>query len=90
MFTLFGEKKLPFSVSSRYIANYDSTVASYTDEQLARVASARLNASCALRLADCDLVKIKTYGSFTESGYTMSSQVVFLKDVGIVSEFSVE
>lgn len=90
VFSLLGEKKLPFSVSSKYIANYDSTVASYTDEQLTRVAASRLGAACALRLAECDLVKIKTYGRFTDDGYTMSSHVVFLKEVGKPAEFTVE
>ena len=68
MFSLFGEKRLPFSVSTKHIAEYEVTSESYTDEQLVRVASERLNAMTLTRLAECDLLKIKTDGAYTESG----------------------
>jgi len=90
VFSLFGEKRLPFSVSTKHIAEYEVTSESYTDEQLVRVASERLNAMTLTRLAECDLLKIKTDGAYTESGYSMSSYIVFLTDVGRVSELLVE
>lgn len=90
VFSLLGEKRLPFSVSTKHLAEYDVTRESYTDEQIVRVAGERLNAMTLARLAECDLLKIKTDGEYTDNGYSMTSYIVFLTDVGGVSKFSVE
>ncbi len=90
VFSLFGERRLPFSVSIKHLAEYDLIGESYTDEQMVSVASDRLNAAVLTRLAECDLLKIKTDGKYTDTGYLMSSHIVFLTEVGAAIEFAVE
>ena len=90
VFSLFGEKKLPFSVSSRYALEYEVSPERYTDEQIVRIASDRLNIKTLALLSGADLLKIKTSGKFTDTGYTMQSDIVFCRDVGLESKFTVE
>ena len=90
VFSLLGEKKLPFSISTRYAVEYDVSPESYTDEQIVCIASDRLNIKTLALLSGADLLKIKTSGEFTDTGYTMQSDIVFCRDVGLKSEFTVE
>lgn len=90
VFSLFGERRLPLSVSTKYIVEYDVTCESYTDEQIVSIARERLNSMMLARLAECDLIKIKTDGEYTDNGYSMSSHIVFLTEVGCEVEFAVE
>ena len=53
------------------------------------VASGRLEARLAVMLSDCDLLSRKTYGHFTEQGYRMSSDVVYLTEVGTETEIEI-
>ncbi len=89
-FSLFGEYKLPFSITAQHIPVYETETESYTDDEIVLIASSRLNALIASRLVSCDLIGIRTYGGFTDSGYEMSSDIVFLAEVGKQVEFSVE
>lgn len=88
-YSLPGGHKLPFSVSLKYIPEYSLDQSVYTDEELVRIASDRLDALMASRLATSDLLKIKTYGEFTEKGYVMRSDITFLCEVGEMWKFEV-
>lgn len=88
-FALAADAKLPFSISSSYIKQYDFKNKTYSDEEIVSVASSRLNSLVITRLATADLIKIRTYGLFTDTGYQMSSDVVFLSDVGEILPFEV-
>lgn len=90
VFSLFGEKRLPFSIISSYVIEYDAFPKSYTDEQIVCIASDRLNVKTLARLSDADLLKIKTAGEYTDTGYLMKSDIVFCKEIGEVSEFVLE
>lgn len=90
VFSLFGEKRLPFSISSSYVIEYDVLQQSYTDEQLVGIARDRLNVKMLACLSDADLLKIKTAGEYTDTGYLMKSDIVFCREIGEVSEFSME
>ena len=86
-YSLFGKCRLPLSVSIKYIPDYSFEEMEYTDEELVGVASSRLDALTAIRLCASDLLKIRSYGEFTEEGYLMSSDIVFLSDVTERMEF---
>ena len=85
VFSLFGEKRLPFSVSTSYALEYDVTTESYSDTQIVKIASDRLSVKTLALLADADLIKIKTYGEFTDEGYVMRSDILLTKEVSEVS-----
>ena len=80
-YSLFGKCRLPFSVSIDFIPQYSYEAAEYTDEELVSVASARLDALTTARICLSDLLKIKSHGRFTEEGFTMSSDIVYLTNV---------
>lgn len=79
--SLFDRCKLPLSISLKYIPQYTYENGVYTDDQLVDIAAERLTSLIALRLENADLVKIKTNGDFTDTGYSMSTEIVFLCDV---------
>jgi sporulation protein YqfD len=89
-YLLFGKCRLPFSVSISYLPSYSSIEAEYTDEELPSVASSRLDGLIAARLCLSDLLRIRTYGEFTEKGYRMWSEMVYLSDISKQVEFKVE
>ena len=89
-YSLFGNCRLPFSVSVKYIPEYESAEAEYTDEELVKIASSRLDALTSARLAMSDLVRIRSYGEFIEDGYLICSDIVFLAEVSEQVEFNVE
>ena len=89
-YSLFGKCKLPLSVMLEYLPVYETKAESYTDEEIVLVTSSRLNSMIASRLATSDLVGIKTYGKFTDTGYEMRSDIIFVAEVGETVEFSVD
>ena len=54
---------------------------------MVELVSERLEFLTAERLKAADLLKIKTYGEFTDKGYSMSSDLLFLCEVGENIEF---
>ncbi len=90
VFSLFGKEALPVSVIKRYAVRYEYVNEEYTDQELVTVASAKLRAKTLSALCGADLLRIKTYGEFTDSGYTMASRIVFLEDIGEILEFKTE
>ena len=88
-FSLFERRRLPVSITTAHIPQYESRVAEYTDNAIVSVATERLGALMASRLSSCDLLKMKTQGDFTETGYYMKCDMVFLCQVGEDREFYV-
>lgn len=80
-YSLFGKCRLPFSISIKYMPEYQITESEYTDDELVIVASSRLDALCAAKLYSSDLLKIKSYGEFTDGGYKMRSDIIYLSEV---------
>ena len=89
-YSLLGDCKLPFSITREYKKSYSTKERSYTDSQLVELASKRLSSAVHSRLVSSELCKIRTYGDFTETGYTMYSDVVFLSEVGREVELVVD
>ena len=82
VFSLFGEKRLPISVSTSYALEYDLMTESYNDTQMVKIASERLSVKMLSMLANADLIKIKTDGEYTDNGYVMRSDIVITREVG--------
>ncbi len=85
-FSLLGKCKLPFEVERRLIVERSTEVCRYTDEELVFRAAGRLDAALSVMLDASDLLARKTYGSFTDRGYRMSSDIVYLTEVGQEAE----
>jgi hypothetical protein len=81
VFSLFGEKRLPISVSSSYALEYNVSRECYDDLQLAKIASERLSVKMLTALSDADLIKIRTDGEYTDNGYVMRSDIVITREV---------
>ena len=89
-FSLFGKCKLPIWVTVSSAMTEVTEDFSYTDEEITSIAASRLNSLTATKLASCDLVRIKTVGEYTDDGYIMKNELVYLKSVGKTVQFSAE
>ncbi len=86
-YTHLDKAELPFFLTVRYIPLFETEAAEYTDEELIKLSTDKLNLLTGERLADCDLLKIKTSGEFTDVGYMIRSDMVFLTQVGEAKAF---
>lgn len=89
-YSLFDKYKLPLSITAVYILKPVFADIEYSDEELTRIASERLNSLMMSRLHAGDLLKMKTYGEFTNAGYSLSTDIIFLCEVGQRVELDVE
>ena len=69
------------SITLKYIPQYTYENGVYTDDQLVDIASERLMSLIALRLENADLIKLRTNGAFTDNGYNMNTEILFICDV---------
>ncbi len=74
--------KFPFSITVSYIPIFKAEEASYTDSEMLKLASDRLNQQTNDRLSGADLLKIRTDGELTDKGYVIRSELVLLCEVG--------
>ena len=88
-YSLPNGASLPFSITLRYLPSYTYDSGEYSDEELVSLAKDRLSLDTALMLTESDLVKISTDGEFTEDGYRMWSDIVYLTDVGQENIFEI-
>ena len=63
------------------------TQGEYSDDEMVKLVSDRLNLFVNQRLRSADLLKIKTFGGFTDDGYSMRSEILLLCEVGENIEF---
>ena len=80
--SLPGGLRLPIELHTRTYRIYENQPANYSDEQLVSVSSARLTSLIANELLRSDLISIKTSGGYTDTGYTMRAELVYLTEVG--------
>ena len=80
--------KLPFFLTVSYVPIFESEAAEYTDEEIIKLATDRLNLLTENKLADADLLRIRTSRDFTDLGYVIRSDTVFLTEVGENKGFS--
>lgn len=89
-YTLPGGKKLPFSFTAKYALSERIILKEYSDGELIDQAAQKLNAMTLDLLSECDLLKIKSYGEFTDDGYYLVNDIVFLAEIGRCVEFKVD
>ena len=90
VFSFPNNKKIPISFVTTYAKERITEEALYTDDELIGIATSRLNSKTVTRLTTADLDKIRTYGSFTEGGYRMYSEIVFTDEVGKTQDFEID
>ena len=88
-YSLPNGASLPFSITLRYLPSYTYDSGEYSDEELVSLAKDRVSLDTALMLTESDLVRISTDGEFTEDGYRMWSDIVYLTDVGQENIFEI-
>ena len=88
-YSLPNGASLPFSVTYRYIPSYACESGLYSDEELVSLAKDRLSLDTVLMLKASDLIRISTNGEFTENGYRMWSDIIYLTDVGQENAFEI-
>ena len=80
---------LPFSITLRYLPSYTCESGVYSDEELVSLAKDRLSLDMALMLTKSDLIRISTDGEFTDDGYKMWSDIIYLTNVGQENTFEI-
>ena len=90
MFDIFGRVSLPVCVQRKYVRSISNSKSLYSDEELVKLAASLLETKTLSLLKNSDLLKIRTYGEFTDKGYLMSSKLVFITDVGSELKFYIE
>ena len=89
-FSLLGKAPLPIEISIEYAVEYTTEALKYSDSELVSVASSRLVILTDAALSRADLIKIRTSGHFTDTGYVMSNDLVFTADVSSTLSFGTE
>jgi similar to stage IV sporulation protein len=85
---LLGKWRLPVEIKRIYAKAVKKQSVERSDAELISIATSRLSALRKVRLSDAELLKIKTDGEFTESGYRMTSSVTVLCGIGEERIFS--
>jgi hypothetical protein len=80
---------LPFSVTFAYLPTYETESRLYSDEEIMTVARDRLSLETALLLSTADLIRICSDGAFSDSGYSMWSEIVYLAEIGCENSFDI-
>ena len=90
VFSLPGGVSLPLAVSSAYVTETQTKSRLYSDAELVRICSARLASRMVSRTVGAELIRIRTFGDYTDFGYEMYSDIVLLADVGENLPFETE
>lgn len=89
-FSLPGGVKLPFSAVTEHTTEYTVGERELSDDELVALAAYRLRVKTASCLADADLIRISTSGEFTDGGYIMRSDIIAVRDIGLIVPFEAE
>jgi similar to stage IV sporulation protein len=85
--SLFDGTALPIFIKKQYAVEYEYASYDLHDDDLIASASELMRQKIEHILADVRLNSIKTYGNFTEEGYVMYTEMVYLCDVCEDAEF---
>jgi hypothetical protein len=88
-YSLVRGAKLPVSVVLEYTPIYETEKVTLTDEEMVAIASDRIRLATIIRVAEADLVRISTKGQFTDTGYTMSNDIIYVVDIGSERAFDI-
>ena len=79
--SFFGICNLPIEVTKTYTVSYSYNNRIASDDELINLATYRINAMLYKALFDVDLCSLKTYGEFSDSGYTMRCDFIYTCNV---------
>ena len=79
---ILGKYRLPVKIMETYTKKAQIQKFERSDSELVSVAASRLSKLRIIKLCDAEILKIKTDGEFTSSGYLMTSSVIVLRDIG--------
>jgi sporulation protein YqfD len=85
--SLFDGTALPIFIEKQYTVEYEYSSYDLHDDDLIASASELMRQKIEHILADVRLNSIKTYGNFTDEGYVMHTEMVYLCDVCEDAEF---
>ncbi len=85
-----GGKRIPVSLTVKYVRSYTENQRMHTSEELISLASDRLRESILSYSRDKDIVRMTTRGDFSESGYVMYTDLVCRASVTENSKFEVQ
>lgn len=89
-YLLLGGVRLPLRIKRQYLSYTERECVTYTDDELPTLASSRLQALLGAALASADLIKLRTYGEYTEDGYVMTAEYVYAAEIGEEREILIQ
>lgn len=88
--TTSGGVRLPLCLVRSYVRCTEQVERELTDERMVEIAARRLHELMVVRLADADLVRLRTGGSFENDEYIMRCYAVVCKSVGAAAVSAVQ
>ena len=85
-----GKCKLPFEIHVDRILKYESIECDYLDSELVNVSLKSLQRKMNERLRGKDLLRMRSGGGFTDTGYRIFCDAVYLCEVGESLNFDLE
>ena len=86
--TVMGRYRIPLGIYKTYVAEVIENEVTYTDGELISIASSRLAKKRIMELSDSEILRLRTQGVFTDSGYKMTTFASVLTEVGEERRFS--
>ena len=80
--TVGNDRRLPISLKREYIARRAVNTVIYSESELPTVAGERLSELLLILLRGADLVKLRTYGEYTNDGYKITAEYVKAENIG--------
>ncbi len=81
-FALFDKYKLPIRIEKSYAYFYDEITRTRNEDDMIEAAKHELDSKVYTMFKDADVIKLRTYGDFFESGYRLTSRVVYSAEIG--------
>ena len=78
---LFDKYRLPFKIRRGYMASVSTVTELYDEAELPFLAKERLDATLREELDGRDLIKLGTSGKYTDGGYTLRADYVYVTDI---------
>ncbi len=86
-FLSFFGKKLPISRQKEYRVFYEEYDVIYTEDEMIRLGASRMRDAVNSCLSDKTLLKIRTYGEFSDEDYVLVTEYVVTSDIGEGRDF---
>ena len=87
---LFGKYDIPISIESEYTLPYTDEELSRSDGELVAYAAESMRQALLSRTENAELCRASSSGKFSADGYTMSTQISVIEEVGRVTVFTAE